>query len=266
MAQLQNDKYYTQPEIAKRLVIKFEEIIGLENITEYLEPSAGNGSFLPFLRKPTLAYDLYPENDVIKRQDYLELILPYKNGRAVIGNPPFGHRNTLATKFFKKSIQICDFIGFILPISQLDNNQKMYEFDLIYSEDLGKTDYSSIKLHCCFNVYKRPENGFNSSPKDWSLKDVEVFEYRRGSDDVLPARFDFAMCTWGNGSCGKIPKFAGQYAQEHYLVIKNESLRDEIMKICNETDWRHLNGSVSSAKLQTWRIYKHIGQNVIGIQ
>lgn len=29
------------------------------------------------------------------------------------------------------------YIAFIQPISQLNNNLQMYEFDLIYSEDLG---------------------------------------------------------------------------------------------------------------------------------
>lgn len=52
MAKIQNDKYYTSPELAKYCVEKTKEIIGEDNITEYIEPSAGSGVFLDYLDKP----------------------------------------------------------------------------------------------------------------------------------------------------------------------------------------------------------------------
>ena len=257
MAKIENDKYYTPDCLAEYCVNKTKEIIGEENITEYLEPSAGKGVFLNYLPENTLAYDLYPEGDKIIKQDYLELELPYKKGRCIIGNPPFGDRNVLSVKFFKKSILLGDYISFILPISQLNNDQKMYEFDLIYSEDLGNYEYSGIIKRCCLNIYKRPINGINKKKHNHALKDVTVIEYRRGSKDTPPDKYDFAMCTWGDGCCGKQIEYIGQYAQEHYIIINNEALRDKILNVCHNTDWRNLYPSVSSAKLQTWKIYKH---------
>lgn len=257
MAKIENDKYYTPDCLAEYCVNKTKEIIGEENITEYLEPSAGKGVFLNYLPENTLAYDLYPEDDKIIKQDYLELELPYKKGRCIIGNPPFGDRNVLSVKFFKKSILLGDYISFILPISQLNNDQKMYEFDLIYSEDLGDYEYSGIAKRCCLNIYKRPINGINKKKHNHALKDVTVIEYRRGSKDTPPDKYDFAMCTWGDGCCGKQIEYVGQYAQEHYIIINNEALRDKILNVCHNTDWRNLYPSVSSAKLQTWKIYKH---------
>ena len=257
MARVENDKYYTPDCLAEYCVNKTKEIIGEENITEYLEPSAGKGVFLNYLPENTLAYDLYPEGDKIIKQDYLELELPYKKGRCIIGNPPFGDRNVLSVKFFKKSILLGDYISFILPISQLNNDQKMYEFDLIYSEDLGDYEYSGITKRCCLNIYKRPINGINKKKHNHALKDVTVIEYRRGSKDTPPDKYDFAMCTWGDGCCGKQIEYVSQYAQEHYIIINNEALRDKILNICHNTDWRNLYPSVSSAKLQTWKIYKH---------
>jgi hypothetical protein len=93
-----------------------------------------------------LAYDIEPEDDRIKQQDFLELNLEYKKGRCVIGNPPFGNRNTLAVKFYKKSIKFADYVSFILPITQLNNNIQMFEFNLIYSEDLGSRDYIRTEI------------------------------------------------------------------------------------------------------------------------
>ena len=130
------DKYYTPKELAKYCINKTYEMIGKENITEIIEPSAGSGSFS--LQIPNcIAYDIEPEHNTIIKQDFLELKLDYKKGRLLIGNPPFGDRMNLATKFMKKGFQIADYIAFILPISQKNNNYKFYEFNLIYSEDLG---------------------------------------------------------------------------------------------------------------------------------
>ena len=121
MGKIPNDKYYTSPELAEYCVKKAKEIIGDENITEYLEPSAGSGVFLDFLDKPYLAYDIEPEDERVNKQDYLSLNLEYKKGRCVIGNPPFGSRGNLITSFYKKSIQLGDYISFILPYSLTSN-------------------------------------------------------------------------------------------------------------------------------------------------
>ena len=94
------DKYYTQPDLAEYCVNKTKEIIGSNNISEYLEPSAGTGVFLQFLDKPYLAYDIEPFGNNIEKQDYLKLQLPYKIGRCVIGNPPYGKGNYKSVQFF----------------------------------------------------------------------------------------------------------------------------------------------------------------------
>lgn len=262
MAKIINDKYYTPNELVEYCIKKTKEIVGEGNITEYLEPSAGGGAFLNHLPKDTLAYDLYPEDGRIVKQDFLTLDLPYKKGRCIIGNPPFGNRNVLSVKFYKKAILLGDYISFILPISQLNNTQKMYEFDLVYSENLGIHKYSGEDVYCCLNIYVRNVMGVNKAPIKYSFEDFSVVEFRRGSKDVAPKEYDFGMCTWGDGSCGKRIYTQGQYAQEHYIVIHNKGLKDKILSLCENTDWRNLYPSVSSAKLQTWKIYKYIKEQI----
>ena len=75
IAKILNDKYYTSPELAEYCVKKTKEIIGEENITEYIEPSAGSGVFLDYLDKPYFAYDIEPEDVGIESQTLKGLII-----------------------------------------------------------------------------------------------------------------------------------------------------------------------------------------------
>jgi len=114
MAKINLDKYYTKIDTAKYCIDKTYEIIGENNISEAIEPSAGNGSFS--LQVPTTcwAYDSEPEHESIIKQDFLTLDVDYLYGRLIIGNPPFGSRMNLAQKFFKKSMVIMSHLFYLL--------------------------------------------------------------------------------------------------------------------------------------------------------
>ena len=198
MAKINLDKYYTPADLAEYCVKKTKQIIGEENITEWLEPSAGAGVFLPYLDNNYLAFDIEPEAENIEQKNYLELDLPYFKGRCVIGNPPFGTRNTLSVKFYKNSLKYGDYIAFILPASQYNNNQQMYEFDLVHSEMLPLQKFTDRDLLCSFNIYKRPTNGVNKKPIDYSLSDVDVLEWRRGGTYEAPFNYDIGICACGS--------------------------------------------------------------------
>ena len=247
---IDNDKYYTPVDLAKYCIDKTFEIIGKENITDIIEPSAGNGSFSNQIK--CIAYDLFPESKDIIQQDYLTLNETYKKGRLIIGNPPYGRCLNLAQKFYKKSIKLGDYIAFILPISQLNNSNSMYEFDLIYSEDFGEKEYSGIKLHCCFNIYKRPQNGLNK-PKIKRLKDISI--YRQDSKGYKDKDFDIRMCYWGNGSAGKILKDDEHYSAEYKIKIYNNKLKNEIVRVLNEVDWKQELNHIAMLKIQQFHIY-----------
>lgn len=251
MAKIPLDQYYTSPELAEYIVNKTNEIIGKENIAEYLEPSAGTGVFLDYLDKPYLAYDIEPKDNRITEQDYLKLDLEYKKGRCVIGNPPYGRCLNLAQKFYKKSIEICDYISFILPISQLENNRTFYEFNLVYSEDLGFKEYSGVNLHCCFNIYKRPKNGLNK-PVKTKLKDITII--RQDSKGYKDKEFDIRMCYWGNGSAGKILSGDESYSGEYKIQIHNESLKEKIIKVLNDTDWKRELNKIAMIRIKQYDI------------
>lgn len=209
------------------------------------------------------AYDVKPEHESIIEQDFLELDINYLWGRLVIGNPPYGSRMNMAQKFFKKSVEIGDYIAFILPISQLNNKNSLYEFDLIYSEDLGLHTYTDRELHCCFNVYKRPDNGeLNSKPKT-RLKDVTII--RQDSKRYNEIKEDIRMCYWGDGTAGKILSEGENYAGEYKIVINNKERYSEIKDFILSFDWNgHVKG-IAMKRLKQYQIIDILQKNIKGI-
>jgi len=258
------DKYYTSKKLAKYCINKTYEIIGETNISEVIEPSAGNGSFN--LQVPSIcwAYDIEPEHKSIIKQDYLELNIDYLWGRLVIGNPPYGRCMNLAQKFFKKSIEIGDYIAFILPISQLNNVNSLYEFNLIYSEDLGERIYTDRKLHCCFNIYKRPENKeLNKKPIN-KLKDIKIT--RQDSKNYDKALFDIRMCYWGDGTAGKILKENENYSGEYKIKIMNKEKHQEIYNFITTFDWNKHFNNIAMKRIKQWQIIDVLLKNIKNIK
>lgn len=271
MGKIPNDKYYTSSELAKYCVNKTKEIIGEDNITEYIEPSAGSGVFLDYLDKPYMAYDIEPEDERVVKQDYLSLDLNYRKGRCVIGNPPFGTKNNLTVAFYKKSVAIAEYIAFILPISQYNNDIKLYEYDLLYSEDLGKKQYSDRIVHCCFNIYKTPINGLNQRP-NYHLKDVEIKESiinqnpkRQKIVNQNDFSYDIRICAWG-AALGKQVKHPNQYVKEFCFKINNTKLKDKIINLILNTKWAEIYPMTATPSLLQWQVYKYIKEQIPEIE
>lgn len=263
MGKIELDKYYTNGELALYVVNKTKEVIGEENITEYLEPSAGVGIFLDFLDKSYIAYDIEPEDKRIIKQDYLTLDITYKKGRCIIGNPPYGDRNNLSRAFYKKSLNFGDYISFILPISQLNNTSSLYEFDLIHSEDLGIRQYSDRQIHCCLNIYKRPKKGLNEKIIK-KLNDITI--YREDYKGLIHGKpyneMDFDLCIFRRGaSAGKI-KTENINKQTYKIIINNKNLKDIIIHTILSFDWKGYKNHQSAPSISKEDIYSVLKEQV----
>ena len=246
------DKYYTSYEDMEYCVNKAWDVLkdnGYE-IEEFLEPSAGSGVFSNYLA--TSGLNVEPEGEDIIKADFLEYNLEYVKNRCVIGNPPYGNRLSLANKFFKKSIQISDYIVFILPISQLNNTQTFYQFNLLHSEDLGELVFSGErKVHCCLNVYVRPSNGLNKK-KISKLKDIEIV--RQDSKRYNNFEYDIRMCYWGDATAGKILSEGEHYSAEYKIKIHNKAIKDDVVNILSNINWHDEINSTAMLKIQQFHI------------
>jgi hypothetical protein len=206
------------------------------------------------------AYDIEPEHNSIIKQDFLQLLLTYKKGRLVIGNPPYGPKMHLVVKFFKKSVELCDYISFILPISQLDNNASLFEFDLIYSEDLGLQEYSDRKIYCCLNIYKRGEI-LHKKPS-FKMNDITIIrDAKKGYNDIQD--YDIRMVYWGSGCAGKIlSKDDKRYAGEYKIKIHNEKIKDRIIEVLSNINWKTELKTIAMLKIKMYHIYNILKREI----
>ena len=234
-----------------------------------IEPSVGGGSFLQHSKGFVhFGYDIEPEcesdSTIILKGDYLKQNINYLWGRLVIGNPPYGNKLNLARQFYKKSTLIGDYIAFILPISQLNNSQFLYEFDLIYSEDLGMQVYTDRELHCCFNIYKRPAIGEPNDKPKTKLKSITI--YRQDCKDYDKKEFDIRMCYWGDGSAGKILTDNETYSGEYKIKINNPYLKDRILNVLNTFDWKEYVKGIAMRRIKQYHIIDVLTKEIPDIE
>lgn len=255
------DKYYTPKDICKYVVDKTKEIC--VEISEFIEPSAGKGNFLDYLPEGTLAYDIEPEDRRIIEQDYLALDIKYKKGRCVVGNPPYGRSLNLARAFCNKSFEIADYVSFILPISQLNNANSIYKFDLIYSENLGRIKFTDREVPVCLNIYKRPKFGLNKR-KTYKDSIIKIVEVRRSNlKDIKPLKdfiSDFGICAWGS-SVGKETFKKNTYAKELWIYIKDRDNLQYYKELILNADWKSIYPMTKMPNIVQWQVYKYVEEH-----
>jgi predicted RNA methylase len=224
------DQFYTNPKIAKRLLIKTKQIIKEKNIY-WIEPSAGTGSFSDLLKKENLlAIDIDPkQKDILKKNflldkiEEIEEIQKTENKIITIGNPPFGKKSSIAIKFFNKSAEISEYICFILPktfkkesiVNQL--NEKMHK---IYEEEIEKNSFiykeKTYDVKCVFQIWKKEKT---KRKKNKIKKETKLFKF------VKKEESEFAIRRVG-GLTGKLldNKDYKKYSESsNYFIKTNET-------------------------------------------
>jgi predicted RNA methylase len=164
------DKYYTKPDTVVSCLQHVTNHIQINADEDLIiEPSAGNGSFIPGIQSLTrhfTFYDVEPENEEIVKQDYLlydpDHIKKEFHKIHIIGNPPFGRQSSFAIKFIKKSCEFCDSISFILPKSfKKDSLKKTFplHFHLLFETDLPENSFLvdgiSHDVPCIFQIWEK---------------------------------------------------------------------------------------------------------------
>ena len=158
------DKFYTDDKTVQKIYKYIKKYLIIKNNELIIEPSAGNGSFIPIIKKLSDNYvflDIQPEHCEIQQQDYLTYINNINMKTHVIGNPPFGRQSSLAIKFIKKSTEFANSISFILPKSfKKDSLRKHFNiyFHLLFETDIDDDFLLNGKYHnvpCIFQIWEK---------------------------------------------------------------------------------------------------------------
>jgi len=158
------DQFYTAEAVAVNCI---ESIVAMvPEVLKYLwlEPSAGNGSFLHNTPKEVekIGIDVDPKSQEILREDFMNWKTISEKEILVFGNPPFGRQSSLAKAFIKKSCTFATVIAFILPKSFTKpsmSNVFTLNFHCIHSIELDKNSFliNGVKydVPCVFQIWKR---------------------------------------------------------------------------------------------------------------
>lgn len=166
------DQFFTPTSISTHCWNTFNELVKVD-LSEYtfIEPSAGDGSFMKVLPEGSIGFDIEPRSDTIQQQDYLtwksaDLTRKY----IVFGNPPFGLRGHVALNFINHSYEFADYVCFILPqLFESDGKgsprKRVKGYNLLHSETLSAMFYSpdneEIKVNGVFQIWSK----FTKNPK-----------------------------------------------------------------------------------------------------
>ena len=224
------DKFYTQSNVAKHCVDFLNNNLKLKEDIKYLEPSAGDGSFLNYLSN-YVALDIKPEDERIIEQDFLTYQTDKKD-YITIGNPPFGSRSKMAIDFFNKASLISEVIAFIVPVSfmkwsvqkNLNSNFALYNYFYLEPESfLDNGEPYSVRT--VFQIWVKKGSQYDNNidlrltkQPPISHEDFEIWQYNATPEAVKYVEENWKYATYRQG----YHDYNQIFTRENYEYIKEK--------------------------------------------
>ncbi len=254
----QKDQFFTPVETARYCYEVFVNKIKQLNLDEskfqYIEPSAGNGSFLSALPiERTCAMDIEPKSNGILKQDYLCWHPSENINNVVFGNPPFGLRGHLALKFINHSYEFADFVCFILPqLFESDGKgvprKRVEGYNLIHSEKIEPTFYSPdnkmMNINVVFQIWSKnhvdERYALRDDKIDWlkvySLSDGGTPSSTRNKDMIGNCDFYLPSTCFGKENMRCYQTFDELPGRKGYGIVFKQN-KDESLQKAKSIDW-----------------------------
>lgn len=189
----EKDQFFTPLETVQKCFQIFSDTITNYGETpksfKYIEPSAGDGSFLKVLPTDTIAMDIEPRHETIIKYDYLNWNPNDDNNYVVFGNPPFGLRGHLALKFINHSYNFADYVCFILPqLFESDGKgvprKRVKGYNLISSTKLESSFYEPkgnfIKINTIFQIWSKKHSNELYDIKNYNNEKMKIYSMSDG--------------------------------------------------------------------------------------
>ena len=260
------EKYYTSDRTVKKCIELVKKNLPINRNDLCIEPSAGNGSFIKYIKsifENYRFYDIKPENGEIIKENYLNFdyeafIKEDYDKKHVIGNPPFGRQSSLAIKFIKKSVEYCDSISFILPKSFKKDSRKRHlplNFHLICEYDLPKDSFmlnnKSYDVPCVFQIWVKKKELRSSFEKATPNKYAFVKNYKE-------ADISFRRVGIYAGQIDQNTKYKS--IQSHYFIKFFVPLTNELMKQIIAIEFSCKNDTVGPKSISKQELIKEFNK------
>jgi hypothetical protein len=230
------DQYYTKSSVAIACIQDILKLLPLSVDYEWIEPSAGNGSFLKALPAhiQKLGIDLDPKMDGVLKHDFLTWEPASETKRVFFGNPPFGKQASLAKSFIQHSAKYAEVIAFILPKSFVKPSMSRAfpsKFHCILEKELPKDSFEvnsvAYDVPCVFQIWQKKSE---DRLKPETIKETG-FQYTKSSEDYHLA---FRRVGARAGTCHlKAPEKFN--AQTHYfLKLDNSDKSQTLLEAVNK--------------------------------
>jgi len=269
------DQFFTPKTVAKTCWETFQREVNI-NTEEYtfIEPSAGDGSFLHILPKGSIGFDIEPRSPEIKKQDYLMWNPPNPSDKyIVIGNPPFGLRGHLALNFINHSYPFADYVGFILPqLFESDGKgsprKRVKGYNLIYSERLSAMFYNpqhqEVKVNGVFQIWSKhssnPEYTIQPTSEDkmkiYSLSNGGTVASTRNKNMIDKCDIYLPSTCFGKENMKCYKRFEDLPGKKGYGIVFVTD-KTEMIKKAEMVDWSSISflSTNSAYNLRTSLIY-----------
>lgn len=245
------DQFFTPKSVVEECWNIFNSELKI-NIDDYvfIEPSAGDGSFLKILPKGTIGLDIEPHSNDIIKQDYLTWKPDETKKYIVFGNPPFGLRGHLALNFINHSSKFADYVCFILPqLFESDGKgtprKRVIEYNLIYSKKITTLFYTpekqNIKINCVFQIWSKHSSSVskkieNNKIKVYSLSDGGSGSTTRNKKMIGNCDVYIPSTCFGKENMKIYKSFEELPNRKGYGVVFLEN-KNEMVKRAEEINW-----------------------------
>ena len=249
------DQFFTPKDVSKKCWETFISQVKI-NIQDYIfiEPSAGDGSFMHNLPKGSIGLDIEPRSTGIQTQDYLtwkpsDVTKKY----IVFGNPPFGLRGHLALKFINHSHSFADYVCFILPqLFESDGKgsprKRVKGYNLIYNEGLSAMFYTpenrEVKVNGVFQIWSKhtssPKYTINTNSEEnmkvYSLSDGGTISSTRNKNIIGKCDVYIPSTCFGKDNMKIYKQFEDLPGKKGYGIVFFTE-KDKMIKTAESIDW-----------------------------
>lgn len=252
----EKDQFFTNKETVKKCLDIFKQkLIELgvdENEYVFIEPSAGDGSFL-FELPPNrrIGLDIESKNSEIIETDFLTW-RPDEGKFITLGNPPFGLRGNLALRFINHAAKFSDFVAFILPQSFESKGKgncmdRVNGLSLIHSQKVDSSFYypngEDVSVNVIFQIWSK--NHKSKKEKKSVSKYIKIYSVSNGGTPATTRnqkywyKCDFYLPTTCFKDDMKLYYNFNELPQNRgYGIILLEE-KEKVGNIIKNTDWKN---------------------------